>query len=329
MYKILVIYDTSIIGSDGITRGWAYWNRATSLQKYAPPDFDVEICAHNSIPWERLAEKDLVYTLEYASPEFKKHKRYAPNVPLGVSYNSDSRRRHAHWPMVLNNSDFIVCNNVEAFEYYAERNLGRACCISNGVDTDIWKPTVPIAERPHRALWCGSSGPTKGKGWKDILQPLARMLPEHGFESDFRPIDDINEQVVYPQAKQVEWYNSGSYILCASKSEGTPGISLEGSACGCVLVTVSVGNVQEFGSPDKNCVIAEARTVDAFLAALLYARDFRERLSQAGVKTMQGWSYGPPGNRADYFFQLFRRIIMNGPASVKPFRYDQVEASEI
>lgn len=329
-HKILIIYDVAKQTSTGETIGWAYYNRATSLQQFCPPDFDVDICAHDKIPWEKLSQYSLVYSLEYAAPERDKHNRFAKHVPLGVSYNSDSRRRHAFWPMVKRQADFVVFNNVEAYEYYADKKRDKAVCISNGVNTSIWRPTVPINDRPQRALWCGSSGITKGKGWDSVFQPLEKMLSQHGFESDFRPIDDINEKVVYPQAKQVEWYNSGSYILCASLSEGTPGISLEGSACGCVLVTVEVGNVQEFGRDRENCVLVQDRTPEAFLEALKYAREHRERLSAAGLKTMQeGWSYGAPGNRADYFFALFRRIINDGVESVKPFRYDEIKPEEI
>jgi len=325
-YKLLVIYDVHV-DSPGGRLYWAYGRRALALQKYSPPDFDVDICCTNEIPWGTIANYDCVFQIEYAAPQYRRFKKLS-RAPMVVSYNSDARRRQEYWPRAYHESDFLLCNNAEVFEDHNRQP--HTCCISNGVDTDIFKPNTPIAEREHLCVFAGSTGPTKMKGWKEVFWPLEKILPEHGFTSDFRPIDDINPDVVMPTESTIYWYNSASYVLIASLSEGTPNAASEGVACGNVLVTLPVGNVLEWGRDRENCVLVQDRTPEAFLEALKYAREHRERLSAAGLKTMQdGWSYGAPGNRADYFFALFRRIINDGVRSVKPFRYDEIKPEEI
>lgn len=326
-HKILVIYDVSKTTADGVEYGWAYWNRSRSLKKYAPPDFEVDIAQYSEVPWSKCGEYALVLNLEYAAPSRNRIKGNLPNrdVILVCSFNSDRNRRQNLWDGAYREADFLIVNNQDQFDF--KNRAPRTCCISNGVDIDLWRPTVPIADRPHKLLWTGSSGPTKGKCFQSVFQPLEKLAPQYGFETDFRPINDINEKVVYPPGKQVDWYSSGSYILCSSVSEGTPGTSLEGMACGCVLVSVPVGNCREFGRQHENMVIIPDRTPESFLAGLQYAREHRERLSAAGVETMQQWAYGEPGHRAQWYFSLFRKLIERKP--VKPFSYAETHWSEI
>jgi glycosyltransferase involved in cell wall biosynthesis len=327
-YRILICYDIHVDCPIGRI-GWAYWRRAEALKKYAPPDFSVDIFQYSEMPWQKCGEYDLVFQIEYASINAKSIKGNHPNVdvPVVVSYNSDARRRQAYWHPAFVQSDFLICNNKEVFNAH-----GRApgtCCISNGVDTEVFSPRNPIADRAHKCIFAGSTGPTKQKGWPEVLTPLESLAPQHGFLTDFRPIDRIDPEIVMGTEGTVNWYNSSSYVLCASMSEGTPGIVNEGVACGCVAVSLPVGNILEWGKDRENCVLVE-RTPKSFLEGLEYAREHRERLSRAGMELFRSkWSYGAPGNRAAYFFQLFRRIISDGMASVTPFSYDEVSWEEI
>lgn len=336
MYKVLIVYDVSSKDTEGHTYGWAYWRRATALQKYAPADFHVDISAYRDVVWRRCGGYHLIFNLEYASPSRRRVKGHSPrpDVPLVVSFNSDSRRKPELWDRATREADFIVCNNVDAFEGYG-RKLG-TCAISNGTDMDVFRPHVPITDRPHRLLWTGSSG--KGKGWSTVLQPLERLARDAGFETSFRTIDEMSQKVVYPTDRQVDWYNSGSYVVCASESEGTPNFLTEAVACGCVAVSVPVGNILEWGIQGRNCVLV-GRSAEAFMQGLVYAKEHRSELSAAGLATFRGepvttapqrvWGYGGENGRAQYFYQLFRRIIENGPHTVNPFSYAEIDWREI
>ena len=325
-HKVMVIYDVHVETPNGrIT--WAYGRRAAAIKKYAPPDFEVETYQYSEVPWERCGQMDLVFQLEYAAINRVKIKGHKPNpnVPVVVSYNSDSRRRREYWDRAYPQADYVIVNNQEMFEF--KNRPFRTCCISNGVDTEIFRPDVPIAERAQKCIFAGSTGPTKMKGWPEVFRPLEKMLPEHGFVTEFRPVDDINPKVVMPTESTVDWYNSASYVLIASLSEGTPNLATEGVACGCILVTVPVGNVLEWGKDSENCVFAE-RNAESFVQALLYAREHRERLSTAGMQTIcNGWSYGPPGYRADHYFALFRALIAGRVP--EPFCYNEVSPEQI
>lgn len=331
MHRILIVYDVSGRTKDGQEYGWAYWRRAVALRKYAPSDFSIEICPSAKVPWNRVSEFDLAFNLEYAIPNM--YVEWVRNgglkKPFLISFNSDSRRRRHYWPPVQkiakSPNGFVVFNNVEAFDFYGRPQS--TCCISNGVDTEVFKPAVPIEKREHRCLWMGSTGPRKQKGWQEIFQPIRGMLARHGFSHSFRPIDDINPSLVRPTGETVDYYNTGSYVLCASLSEGTPNYVTEAVACGCVAVSLPVGNILEWGVDRVNCVYVQ-RTIESFLAGLSIARNRREELSRAGVAKMQAeWSYGEPARRAAYYFALFRKLLAG--ETVEPFSYHEVNPETV
>lgn len=321
--KLLVIYDVHHDCDKGRLL-WAYGRRAHALQKYAPADFDVEICAFKDIPWERLKAFDLIFSLEYQCVPRSKFKGHAPNVPLVVSFNSDGNRRREHYPTCRAAADWIIFNNRHAFEYYGKPS--RSCCISNGIDTDIFFPSTPIAEREQRIFWRGSSGPNKGKNWQTILAPAIHPLAELGFIPDFQPVNDIVPEQVLNTEDLCDLYNRCSYAVCASVSEGTPNFLLESAACSCVPVTTPVGNVLEFGRDGENCVIVDW-SVDSLVQGLVKAREKREALSAAAAETMRSWAYGAPGNRAEYFFALFRALIAG--RSPQPFSFLEITPGQI
>ncbi len=317
-YKICIIYDIHIDTPRGRLL-WAYGRRSSGIAANAPPDFEVEQFRLADFPWERADEWDCILNLEYSCPVTDRIRKHSCDVPVIFSFNSDGQRKRALWPMVRRQSNWIIFNSMAGYEAYGP--APRTCCISNGIDHTLWYPSVPIEQRPHRVLWTGSSNPQKGKGYQEILLPLAEDAKMLGFEIDFRPIDEVNAQTTLTTAEMHQWYNSGSYIVCASRSEGTPNTSLEGAACGCVLVTTKVGNALEWGRDGENMVFSE-RNKEAFLEALLLARDNRERLSVAGAAEMrEHWSYGAPGNRALHYFNLFRQIITDDARDLKPFSY--------
>jgi hypothetical protein len=327
--RILIIYDVP---------GWAYERRANALKKYAPVGVDVAVTSYADAAMTGQWACDVVFLLDFSMAVWCRSR--IDRMPkserplLVVSHNNAAQPDR--WPGAL--ADWTISNNHASWE-----SLGmpqRSCCISNGVDTDVFKVHRPIEDRGDVVLWCGSASRAKSKGYTDILLPLSQELPRYGFECDFRLITRAARDPAWlNEAEQVAWYNSGSYVLCASESESTPNTTLEGMACGCVPVTTEVGNVVEFGKffgplgctrdGKANCVIVD-RSVESFVNGLLFARKSRDRLlSEAAVETMQEWSYGPPGNRADYFFTLFRRLVSDGPETIKPFSYLETEAAAI
>lgn len=317
--KLLIIYDVD---------GWAYHRRAIALKKYAPSDFEVDIEPTGKLRgnFPRLGQYDICFNIDYMTRGYRKMiLKYKLKTILVISHNRDSQSRLEYWGDSYNeirNIGWLICNNQEIFDYY--KRLGYTCNISNGVDTTQWYVTKPMLQRPKRVIWCGSSSLKKGKGYKDILVPLEPMLHKMGFETSFRPIDHIDERV-YGTKKQLQWYNDGAIVLCASEHEGTPNFILEGAACGCVPVSTFVGNIREFGANQGNCVIVE-RNIDSILRGIKYAWEHREVLSRAAVSCMRLWDWS---YRSKYFYQLFRRLMDDGRDSIKPFTFNEITPEQI
>ena len=316
--RVLIVYDTMVITPSGKKLGWAYYKRAEQLQMHAPDDIQCDLIGLHDM--QKAKGYDLVFNIDYSGVGSRIIRGNNPGCVVVASYNSDEMRRREFWHNVIYQVDFMICNNRSVWEFHKRAN--NTCNISNGVDTSRYRPIVPIQERPHRVLWCGSSAQKKGKGYQDVILPAQKELERLGFECDFRPINDINERVVYPEEKQIDWYNSGSYVVCASLTEGTPNTSLEGMACGCCLVSTLVGNIKECGVDGENFVRFH-RCPDGLVEALAKARTDREKISANAVETMRGWSYGPPGNRAKYFWSLFRKLMNR--ESVRPFTFQEVD----
>ncbi len=331
MHRILILHDVEQLTKYGVKR-WAYANRSYALCRHAPPDLRIGRCSVTSLNWGdvRRAQYDLVFNLDYSMAESigERLREVSPNTIYVVSFNRDSQSRTERYLPAWRAADWLVVNNRDRW-LADEGPLSRTCCIANGID-DLWQSDVPIGLRPHRVLWTGSIGPNKGKGC-GLLRQLKEQLAYHGFSYDFLEVDKFHDENVLTPYEMREFYNSGSYILCVSESEGTPNYLLEAMACGCVPVTTAVGNVLEFGRVGAlaNCVIT-GRDVDSVIEALKYARERRKEISAEAHRTVhEKWTYGPPGNRAEYFYALFRALIKRGPDDVNPFCYLDVSPERI
>lgn len=294
--------------------GWAHHNRALALQKYAPPGITVDIFPWASIPWQSVREYDLWFNVDYASDMRAQLDRHGFRGVYVVSFNADHQRREQHFRRTVQVADFTIINNKAAFEHYGR--LPRTCAISNGVDTEFWRSYGN--ERPNRVLWTGSDNPAKGKGYQDILLPLKPLLEADGFEVDYRPVSSIRDPRVMSRDQMRNWYNSGRFILCASKSEASPNTTLEGMACGCVAVTTEVGNALEIGGGIAKGVMFASR-VDSFRTVISMANQHFEHWQAGALNAISEWSYEV---RAQVFFDLFHRLVAG--ESVEPFSYDEL-----
>lgn len=320
-HRLLIIHDTEQESTKG-TIGWAFSSRSRAIALYAPPDFLVDRCCSNALPLDKLPQYDIVFNLEAASPQRDRIKRANPKAILVVSFNNGpGHARKDRWDLVYSQADYVIVNNRLAFNY-----LPRTCNISNGVDTDVFRCITPITQREHRVFWTGGRNPKKGKNLQSVIEPARSMAEAAGFIMDIRPVDDITPEQVLTQQEMVAAYNQASYVICCSSHEGTPNIALEGMACGCVLVSTDVGNVPEFGLGMTNYIPIDPNP-ESLVSGLLAAKRHRERLSSAGVATMHQWSYGHPGNRADYYFALFRALLSG--RTPEPFTYLETPAEHI
>ena len=322
--RVLILYDVV---------GWAYWRRAIALQKNAPPDFEVDIAStpdatnNPSI----LRKYDLVFLLDYMCRRFDRYiNRVRSSAKLVISHNRDSKSRLENfrdsYRPVRDSGGYLICNNLEVWN--TQGRLANTCNISNGWDADVWGVDVPIMDRPKQVFWTGSGNPKKGKGYDDILKPMEGPLCEKGFQPIFRafPTGGKLSEWAWDTATMRKVYNNSFAVICASEHEGTPNISLEGMASGCVLVTTRVGNALEFGDGGSNLIFSD-RDPWCMIEAIESAWEDRERLSAEATRTMFMWRYDGPDGRAQWFYALFRKLIAGDVPP--PFSYKEKHWSEI
>lgn len=313
--KILLLADAP---------GWAFDRRARAIARYAPPGWDVRIDYHGGRTTAEIAYDlvDLVFVFDpkQAKPIRQLFTAAGIKIPLVSTHNSGVGRPGYSLDETLCAADYVVVNNYAAWQAgrYGQRGY-RACNISNGVDLSVFNPRTPWGDRPNRALWMASTGKADDhddvKGYRAILQPLSRVLPARlGIECDFRAVEPA---AALNETEMAEWYNSGRYLVCASKSEGTPNIALEAAACGCAVVTTPVGNIPELIVGGRNGVVVSRRDTVGFLDAFEFtAAEQFAAMAEKISGSIQSWDWA---KRAPYYYALFLALITGG--TPRPFTY--------
>ncbi len=304
MYRIRLNYDVP---------QWAYYRRCAGIAKHAPENFQVDIGAWHPcvgmVTWPEDTKYDLILslvpddnqTLRKALAERGQSKTIIVGG-LNVGYGHHEERLR----MCRTGADHIVVNNRDCWE-----RLGKPdgmTWISNGVDRDIFKVTVPIAERSPRVLWTGCNfhcHKTNIKGWHEILIPLGQRLDDAGIPHSFRKVNSDMPERCHSTEDMVQWYNSGTVYICASSSEGTPNPALEAASCGCTIVSTRVGNMPELIWDGFSGLLVE-RTVDAMFAGIKRAIDNQAYWPECMQLKLAEWDWSL---RAPQYYALFERLI--------------------
>ena len=307
MIRLAVLYDSE---------NWAYHRRAVVLERYAPPD--IHVAAMPIADFAKGGQADVVLLLDYIQTASFINQCPGQFEHLIVAFNADSKRRDDIYEMACQQATYVICNSLDRFRH--KGRFENVCCITNGVDLDTFRNTRPVSERPHRVLWCGPvpSRPNKGR---EIMATMQDRFSSDGYLFDLlEPERDARLTL----QEMAEWYNTGSYILCASESEATANTVMEGAACGCIPVTTNVGNVLEWGQDRVNCCIVRERTPEAFFAALNWASPRRATLSTAGRRTMLSWHWR---KRVSYYYALVRAVAAGSRPA--PFLYSDLMPGEM
>lgn len=287
---------------------WCHFNRANILREYAPDDMAVEV-----VPFPKRYEGDAPDLLcDYNYGHCEEVRQVVPHLKgweqtiLLVAFNrgwtdNPNYDRREYFYRARENAHAVLCNNVEFWKKAGE--LIGTYSISNGVDRRIFKPTVPMAERPAKVLWCGSEYHRETKNYDALLLPLKERLEAGGIACDFRLTDPYGDGVL-SQQEMADWYNSGSVYVCASNTEGTPNTALEAAACGCAIVTTSVGNMPELIQHGVSGFFC-GPTLDSLERSIRLALIHRERWSAAMLEDIAGWDWK---ERAETFYALFRGL---------------------
>lgn len=303
--KLLIIHDYEYqCPIRGLVR-WAYANRAAALKANAPDNFKVDCISSKQLPQSHdlFHAADVVFLLDYASIFPVRSLDYSKKIV--TSFNRDRNSKNEWWSKVQLLSSAIISNNQDRYDWAIENgHSNRVYCIDNGVDTKYWLDWMPLEHRIYDVIWTGSTKPVKRKNYYEVLVPLSKELDKHGITHDFRGIEDTSDQSILGVSQQRCWYNLGKIYLSVSSSEGGgPSSVLEAMSCGCALVTTNVGSVQTFGKSE----IIEPNVESALSGIKNVLSDIESR-RKTSKSIAREWSYGEPGYRAKFFFDLFENI---------------------
>jgi len=282
--------------------------RAVDIQQFAPPEFDVDVVAHNPFvdeyekQPEDLAVYDAVFSFSWTMSPLPLLKHAKRSVALctcnGLLYD---RQREGDWRSRITTAsrnttrarqrlgefDGVVAVNRVLYEACLKHNPNTVL-IPSGVNTAFWRPlsTPGTHDGPLRVGWAGQRR-CNVKGLAEVLEPLRKACPRY----DWR-VNDRNFDEALTREEMLDWYNDLDVFVSTSIIEGTPSGPFEAAACGRLVLSTDVGVVsdweylrqRELVAPSyHNRGTAEA-TVEWFVDKLAEAERYRSagRLEKIG-----------------------------------------------
>ena len=309
MPSLRIIYDVE---------GWAYFHQAVALRKYAPADFAISLgClagSNRSTAGQRSIEEaravlgdspvDIVFLLTATQTSVVRAalRETGWQSKLVAGWTDGVPRRYALFHQLYDQADAWIINNLAYWE--AIGRLPRTYMIANGVDLEVFNVTRPPRLRTPKVLWTGSQLHRRLKGYDELIVLLQAKLRALGIDCETLLVDSYGTEKRSP-AQMAAWYNSGTVLVCASESEGTPNPALEAAACGCTIVSTPVGNMPELIRHDVNGYLVD-RDIGALLGATERACAHYLRLSHAMQNDIRGWHWA---RRSTDFFRVFRDVL--------------------
>jgi len=174
--------------------------------------------------------------------------------------------------------------------------------IPNGIDHRRFRITTPIEGRPPRVAMMWSPAPVKG-GAGGVEALVAARADEPRLEAVLfgvrRRPPDLPDWIDYrhnPSQEELvgDVYNGSSIYLCPSLSEGWHLPPAEAMACGCALVSTSIGGVRDYARRDETALLAAvgdtAGLAEAIVRLCRYP-DERSRLAHDGNRVIRKFTW--------------------------------------
>ena len=299
MPRVRIIYDVD---------GWAYHRRALMLERHAPAGFEFSLAAMAGVtdPHALVGDEPFDLLLLMARRD---------TAPIGevIAARGWSARLVVNWSVgwphhresllaAYRSADAVILTNRGYWE--ALGRLPRTCFISNGVDFGCFGLRSPLRDRAPRVLWTGSFHHRRRKGYDRFVLPLARALRARGIDCDLLLVDSDRGGSL-TQDQMARWYNTGTVLVCASDTEGTPNPALEAAACGCTVVSTPVGNMPELIRHGENGYLVE-RSLPAMVQAVIDACERHLPLAERMQIDIATWDWA---SRIAAYFEVFGRVL--------------------
>lgn len=287
--------------------GWAYHARCLALAKYAPQGFRVTVGSGRGLrggPGRCDLALQLCCTHVRELRKSYRESGVRPAIAAGMNVGW-SEQNAARLQEAIDAADHVIINSRDCWERAGKPE--KTTWISNGVERGFFRISTPPAKRRPKLLWTGSDFHRGLKGYDQFVVPICRRLARERpgkVETDPRLVNSHGGPTKWPPERMREWYDSGTVLLCASSSEGTPNPALEAASAGCVVCSTRVGNMPELIQDGVNGRLVD-RTLDALYEGVLDCLDRYEEMQAAMEPIIAGWDWRI---RAQQYFDLFRRI---------------------
>ncbi len=169
-------------------------------------------------------------------------------------------------------------------------------CISNAINTDLFKLKNPIsARKDHTLVFHYRNNAYKGGRYAiEVVKKLINKYPDlkvtivSSQEKDDH-IPDFCHYVYNASPEQVAQINNEAQVfMCTSVKEGFGLPGLEAMACGCALVTTDFDGAKEYAVNNKNALVSPIKDVAAMyenVIRLFENQSLRLKIAQEGIKT--------------------------------------------
>lgn len=213
-----------------------------------------------------------------------------------------------------------------------------AAVLHNGIDTDFYRPnpsrtfsgTILLVGNPH----------LKFKGFLFALQVLEKVWALGGrfqvrWACQTKPTVQnvpfpIEYYVLPPQEVLADLYREADIFLFTSLYESFPMPPFEAMASGLPVVATDCGGIHTYAVPGENILLVGQGDVDAAASAvltLLQDEELRSRLSRAGRKTAEHFTFDRIAATIEQHFYHFIRQQETGTASIPPLKRPADEAA--
>jgi glycosyltransferase involved in cell wall biosynthesis len=243
---------------------------------------------------------------------------------------------------LLRRSDAFVSLSEEMTREFVEHGVpaGRVRCITNGVDTRVFRPAAPgerAALRKRLALPGGAVAVYTGRlvsykglpmllhAWRGIPDATLVLVGEGGHDAaacehelqEFAAQNRMGDRVrfVGPSDDVQDWLRAADLFVFPTENEAF-GLSLaEAMACALPSVTTSVGGLRDFVADGTNALVVEPGDAAGTVAAvrrLLDDAEMRARLGRAARETAERFDAAATAAR---YADLFSTLTARSPAT--------------
>jgi glycosyltransferase involved in cell wall biosynthesis len=302
MNKILIVADT---------RGWAYDIIAKNIVKFSKKFIYTLVYEEDIINKKIILDFDnfdLIFWFYWGNIH-----KIGPNniknfnnkkICVGIhSYNS-WQKRNMSASDVLKFCDKYLAIGVPSIALKKDLKSDKVFLTQTGYDPDIFLKTKKL-DFNNVFLWSGNTSKDNHgdiKGYHDIIMPAFEGLKNLQLLTQTKDLYIKNEDMPL-------FYNKGSVLICASKTEGGPMPVLEALACGIPVISTRVGWSQYIIKDGYNGFLFDRTKEDLIQKINKIQKINFEQLSKNAVKSVEDYSWKKTILSYDKFFEHCLDII--------------------